>query len=136
MMHLGLTATHQMRWPWKCRSGTYFIKSNISAIIKLIWIKNDDADTEIVTFMCSCPHFFIPDNWLPTLHGNTPQTCQLFAVHRSSFSCFRNNHMRLLEPVLHWVFIFLYLHNVCVCTSPVATCQLYENLLFQLTRYK
>ena len=25
---------------------------------------NYDADTGIVTFICACPHFFTPDNYL------------------------------------------------------------------------
>ena len=79
----------QMRyisWPWKCRSGSHFIKSNISAIIKpILTTFSSRMMTPILKLSHLCVQSLIS---LPqitaSLHENTPQTSHLFAVHHSS----------------------------------------------------
>ena len=48
-----------------------------------IVLKNDDADTEIVTLICEGHHFFTPDNY--SIYMESPLISYLCAVHRSSF---------------------------------------------------
>ena len=88
MMLLAWQRKRHISWSWKCRSGSHFIESNISAIIKPIWTRfSSRMMTPIPELLRLCVQDLIS---LPPLHGNTPQTSHLFAVHCSSFL---SNHL-------------------------------------------